>query len=326
MGPMSSPDAAASSPAGPTRITRSELGRPTEPTPWVMIGFAKVFAWDPRGNLLSLPDLGSPNEAQIGITALAPNGRLLTYENYPQAIGARPSAVTYDVVSGEIREEERPRTLLVPGVHGLSLRVQMLDRRDDEWQASGYTLCRNDVEQSLALSDRLGFNFSGLSAQFAPQADRVAITHSYPRRVQKSVTITNLLTGSVQRYEDCSLHGSSPWTPDGERLLVARQGRPDPVVLNLRSSQFESFDVGERPISKYDGLPTIAGWIDNETLLTHKHVGSRVEVAKFSPASGDYSPVLDIPGPGSQAEFLGLFIAPEVVWRDPTKAWPAAIG
>jgi len=326
MGPMSCPDAAASSSAGLTRVTRSKRGLPTEPTPWVMIGFAKVFAWDPRGNLLSLPNLGSPNEAQIGLTALAPNGRLLTYEKYPQAIGARPSAVTYDVVSGEIREEERPRTLLVPGVHGLSLRVQMLDRRDDEWQASGYTVCRNDVAQNLAINDRFGFNFSGLSAQFSPQADRVAITHSYPRQVQKSVTITNLLTGSVERYEDCSLHGSSPWTPDGDRLLVVRQGRPDPVVLNLRSSQFESFEVGERPISKYDGLPTIAGWTDNETLLTHKHVGSRVEVAKFSPASGDYSPVLDIPGPGSQAEFLGLFIAPEVVWRDPTKAWPAAIG
>lgn len=98
------------------------------------------------------------------------------------------------------------------------------------------------------------------------------------------------------------------------------------MVLNLRSSQLGSFEVGERPISKYDDLPSIAGWTANETLLTHKHVGSRIEVAEFSPASGEYSPVLDVPAPGSQAEFLRLFMAPEVVWRDKSKAWPAPTG
>lgn len=291
-----------------------------------MIGFAKVLAWDPLGNLLSLPSLGSPNEAQIGITALAPNGRLLMYEKYPQAVGARPSAVTYDMVSGEMQETVKAPPILVPGVHGLSLRVKMLDRQHDEWQASSYTVCRNDGEQTLALTDRFGFNFSGLSAQFSPQADRVAITHSYPNQVQKNVTITNLLTGSVERYEDCALHGSSPWTPDGERLLVAQQGRPNPVVLHIRSSRFESLEIGGQLASADEVPPTIAGWTDDETLLAHRHVGSRIEIAKFKPASREYLPLLDVPAPGSRAEFLGLFIAPEVVWRDRTKAWPAPMG
>ena len=311
---VSADDAAADGP----RAAKTRVGRPSSPVPWMIWGMGRAWAWDTRGGLLELVDIGDRKVVRLPSSALDPRGTILRFERRVRGMEPREAEhVEHNLLAGQSSLETPVSIPRSYGPNGERLDVVMTEAALGRSTQTEYTLTVKGSATKLPVDDRIGYNESGSAAQFTSDGRHLALSHQTPDRQISGITIIDLLHGKVNRFDEVELVGSASWSPDGSRLLVASSPGAYPEVLDTQNGSLSRLDaVIEDP--RDTPWLTLIGWLDDASLLAYRDVGSRMHLVAVDVKSGQRRALVSVARPAPNAEISGVFMAQYVAQESPS--------
>lgn len=310
---VSADDAAADGP----RAAKTRVGRPGRAVPWMIWGMGRAWAWDSRGQLLELADIGDRKVVHLPSAALDPRGTFLRFERRIRGLEPREAEhVEHDLLAGQSSLETPASIPRSYGPNGERLDVVMTEAALGRSTRSEYTLTANGSVTKLSVDDRIGYNQSGSAAQFTSDGRHLALSHQTPDRQISGLTTIDLLYDKVDRFDGVELVGSASWSPDGSRLLVASSPGAYPEVLDTQSGSLTRLDaIIEDP--RDTPWLTLIGWLDDASLLAYRDVGSRMHLVAVDVKSGQRRALVSVARPAPKGEISGVFMAQYVAQKSP---------
>ena len=329
-----------SKPAVPTQLTarpdwlpefhhvaRARPGRPTVPVPFVLLAGGNVYAWDPHRGLLRLPR--PEPAAQAGSVSsqrddLSPDGTRLRYLRSPGPESAETytGQRRYHLITGEVTFEDRSRTTVYEAIGGTAVVRAERSPHDaapaEQHERIELVRFPGASAELLPLRDRLSAGAGIPAVQFSPCGDLLATSHRGTASGRKYVARTELSTMVTREFDHAYLLGTASWSPDQTRFLIDRSGTP--LVLDLRTGDTTRID--QRPIGAREPTsPAFVeplGWLSEGGLLVAGRYERRIRLSYQPVDNSARHPILDIPVPASQANTLGIALAPGVLLADPS--------
>lgn len=305
------------------RAMRTRAGRPVSPVPWMILGMGRAWAWDTRGGLLQLTNLGDRHVVRLSSSALDPRGTTLRFERRIRGLEPfAPVPLEHDLLTGQSSPETSMSSGRSYGPAGERLDVVMTRAVPGRSTRPRYTLTVKGSVIELCADDHIGYNQSGLAAQFTTDGRHLALSHQTPDRQISGVTTIDLVSDKVERFDGVELVGSGCWSPDGSRLLVASSPGGYPEVLDTRLGSLTRLDIVIEDPRNTPWL-TLIGWLDDASLLAYRDVGPRMHLVAVDVKSGQRRELVSVARPAPRSEISGIFMAQYVAQGSPASCGPA---
>nr|WP_244638932.1 MULTISPECIES: hypothetical protein [unclassified Frigoribacterium] len=226
------------------RASKTRVGRPSSPTPWMIWGMGRAWAWGSHGGLLELTDIGDKRIVRLSSSSLDPKGAHLRFERRVRGLAPEGDEyIEHDLLTGRQTVEAPTSLTRAHGPNGEVLDVTVTVSGSGHSTHSKYVITQKRSVIELPVDERFGHNQTGPAAQFTSDGRHLALSHQTPDRQISGVTTVDLVDNQVERFDGVELVGSGCWSPDGSRLLVASSPGGYPEVLDTRLGSLTRLDT-----------------------------------------------------------------------------------